>query len=116
MLGEIDHGKSIEVGKLHEDALRRAVGIRVESHRAHAIVEFDFPSDLVGLQIDDCYRFGFDRAGNGVFSVGRDVNVVDASVDGYGFCERKGRCVNHVDGPRKRADAHQHAAPVLGYG
>ena len=86
MLGEINDGKSIEVGELHEDVLRGAIGICIESHRAHAIVKFDFPGNLLGLEIHDRCRFGFDGAGYGVFPVRRDVNVVDAPVD----CNLKG--------------------------
>lgn len=86
MLGEIDDGKSVDVGKLHEDALRGAVGVCFECHGAHAVVELDLPCHLVVLEIDDRCGFGLDGAGNGIFPVGRDINVVDASVDGNGFC------------------------------
>ena len=101
---------------MHEDTFRRAVSIRVNSHGAHAIVEFDLPCRLVGLEIDDRRRFGLDGAGHRIFPVRRDVNIVDASVDGDGLCEGERSCIDHVDGPGERADAHEYPATVSGYG
>ena len=116
VLGKIHDRKSVEVGKLDKDAAGRAVGIGAEGHRAYAIVEFDLPSDLVGLEIDDRSCLGFDGAGQSKSAVRRDVNIVNGSLDRNGLCKREGGCVNYVDRARGRVDAHQNAAAVFGDG
>ena len=108
--GEIDHGKAVDVGQLHEDPLGRAVGARLDRHRANALVELDLPRQLFRRQIDDADRAGADRPGDGVFAVGGHIDIVQPAVDRNAFGPRQGCGIDDVERARIAGNADHDAA------
>ena len=113
--GEIHHREAVEVGQLHENPLGRAVRIGLDGHRADALAEVDLPGHRLGREIDDGDHAGADRAGDDVFAVGRDIDVVQAAVDRDGLVQRQRRRVDDVERAFAAGDADDDAA-VLGDG
>ena len=78
---KVHHGEPVEVGQLREDPLGRAVRAGLDRHRADALVEFHFPSDLLGRETDHGNNSGSDRACHDVFAVRRDIDIMQSAVD-----------------------------------
>ena len=96
----VDDGKAVEVGKLDEHALGRAVGIRLERHRAHSEIEVHHPRELFGLDVDDGRRLAGDATCDDVAPVRRHVGVVHGALDwdALHLLQRDG--VDDIDQPR----------------
>ena len=77
--GEIDDGETVKVRDLNEHPARRAVGVALEGHRAHAAVEVEPPDRLLGRAVDDRQPLSGDRARDHVLAVGCDESVVHAA-------------------------------------
>src|SRR5262245_29869916 len=89
--------KAIEVGQLHENALRGTIGIALKSHRTHTEVENHIPHDLFRLRVNYRQALSNDGTGNYITSIGCDVRVVPCALyrNALHFLER--RCIDHID-------------------
>src|SRR5262249_56264859 len=115
-VGEMDYREAVEPRKLDEQSGGRAVRRRLDRHRPQPLVEWQIPSDLLGRHVDDGEPVLAYRAGDRVFAVRRDVDVVQPALDRDALLERERVHIDHVKGAGIVADAHDDAAAVLADG
>ena len=113
---EVYSEKAIEVRKLHEDSLRRAVRVRVECHRPDPICRWHGPDNLFRLLIDHVDLLAGNRSGDDELAVRRHVRVVDAALGPDALDARERRGVDDVDGAGARDNRYVHARAVLADG
>ena len=114
---EIDNSKSVETAHLHEDPLRRSVGIGRECHRPDAQVHLQRPCGRLGTGVDHVDRSPCNRSGHHVLAVRSDVGIVDGTPrrDRLDHLHRRG--VHDIDAARLGVpDGDVHAPAVATHG
>ncbi len=96
------------------DPARRAVGIDVERHRAHAAVHLDLPGGLLGREVHDVEEFVPHRPGDRVLAIRRDIGVVHAPVHRDRLLQRELRRVDDVE-PERLGQRDDDAPAVIGH-
>src|SRR5258708_6283018 len=79
---EIHHRESVKAAELDEDAVGGAIRLCLESHGAYGSIEFDFPSYLLGVEIDKHDSLVFYRPANRVLAIPCNEYIVHAAVHG----------------------------------
>src|SRR2546422_851436 len=112
MRRKINNGKPVEVGKLCEDAFRRAVRIAFKRHRTDAQIKVQHPRDVLGLSVDDGNTLSRNGTGDCVFAIRCHVRVMDGPPHGNTLYPLKRNSIDDIDGTRRLRYRHIDPSPV----